>query len=455
MARGKEPYCSQRCSKEFGRSDCHTATNGEDPVRKLPRALSRQSKQNKETRFYSLYDKVWRTDVLWEAWRQVRANQGAPGVDGQTIEEIVATGHAAAMIATLQEALRTHRYQFAPVRQVDIPKPKGGTRPLGIATVTDRIVQTAMKLVLEPIFAADGHDCSYGYRPKRDAKQASLAMREDLYNRAWGVVEIDFKAYFTSIPHGNLLQLITQRIADGSMLQLIKQTLKVGVQRQGQILPTTVGVPQGSPSSPLYSNISLNLIAHLGHKRGYPTTLGATLHRYADDAILVCRRNAQAALAAFEAIAKRMALTLTRDKTRITRLTEGFDFIGCNFVKRKSRSRGKNPIYIFPAKSAQQKIRNRLKLLTSRRAPINPQTFVDLVNPVVRGWAKYSRHTNASQAFRGLQRFVNIRFRRYVPQRSKGRGLGWKRFPNSKLYAMGLVYIGSGLLAYVRKPVQG
>ena len=137
------------------------------------------------------------------------------------------------MIQKLQQALRAHRYQFAPVRVVEIPKPKGGTRPLGIATVEDRVVQTAMKLVLEPIFEADFHDCSYGYRPKRDAKQASLAIREDLYNHAWGVVEIDFKSYFTSIPHGKLMKLITKRIADGSMLKLIKQTLKVGIWDQG------------------------------------------------------------------------------------------------------------------------------------------------------------------------------------------------------------------------------
>jgi retron-type reverse transcriptase len=140
-----------------------------------------------------------------------------------------------------------------------------------------------MKRVLEPIFEADFHDCSYGYRPKRDAKQASLAIREDLYNRAWGVVEIDFKSYFTSIPHGKLIKLITRRIADGSMLKLIKQTLKVGMQDQGQVKPTTVGVPQGSPISPLYSNIYLNLLDHVWHRRGYPAKLGATLHRYADD----------------------------------------------------------------------------------------------------------------------------------------------------------------------------
>jgi RNA-directed DNA polymerase len=436
-------------------SDCHTARNGVDKVRNLQRALYRKSKQEKEARFYSLYDKVWRTDVLWEAWRQVKANHGAPGIDGKTIEEMVEPGQEEALIQKLQAALQTHHYQFAPVRVVEIPKPKGGTRPLGIATVEDRVVQTAMKLVLEPIFEADFHDCSYGYRPKRDARQATLAIREDLYTHAWGVVEIDFKSYFTSIPHGKLMKLITKRIADGSMLKLIKQTLMVGIWEKEQVRPTQMGVPQGAPISPLYSNIYLNLLDQLWHSRGYPTKLGATLHRYADDALLVCRKSAKPALAAFEAIAKRMDLTLNRDKTRETRLTEGFDFLGVQFVKRKSPTTGKQAIYLFPAKSAQQTIRNKLKYLTSRRAPISPQEFVAKVNPLVTGWVNYFRHTNASQAFRGLQRFVNIRFRRYLTQRSKGRGFGWQRYPNSKLYAMGLAYIGSGKLEYGAKPVPG
>jgi RNA-directed DNA polymerase len=177
-------------------SDCLMARNGVEKVRHLQRALYRTSKQDKERRLYSLYDKVWRMDILWEAWRQVTANKGAPGVDGMAIDEIVATGREPAMIEKLHAALRAKRYRCAPVRVVEIPKPNGGTRPLGIATVEDRVVQTAMKLVLEPIFEADFHDCAYGYRPKRDAKQASVAIREDLYNRAWGVVEIDFKSYF-------------------------------------------------------------------------------------------------------------------------------------------------------------------------------------------------------------------------------------------------------------------
>jgi group II intron reverse transcriptase/maturase len=317
------------------------------------------------------------------------------------------------------------------------------------------MVQTAMQLVREPLFAADFHDCSSGYRPKRDAQQASLAIRADLYNRAWGVVEIDCQSYCTRIPHGQLLKLLTKRIADGSMLQLIKPTRKVGSKDRGQVVATTVGVPQGSPISPLSSHIYLNLLDPLWHRRGSPEQLGVTLHRYADDAILVCRRSPPPALAACEAMATRMELPLHRAKTRVTRLTDGCDFIGVNFVKRQSPSSGKNTIDSFPAKAAQQKSRHRLTSLTSRRAPIRPQAFLEMVHPSVLGWVNHFRHPNASQAFRGLQRFVHMRFRRYLTQRSKGRGFGWKRFPNSTLYAMGLVYIGSGLLEYVAKPVHG
>jgi RNA-directed DNA polymerase len=324
-----------------------------------------------------------------------------------------------------------------------------------VGTVEDRVVQTAMKIVIEPIFEAGFHDCSYGYRPKRNAKQASLAIQDDLYTRAWGVIEIDFKSYFSSIPHAKLLKLISLRISDGSMMKLIKQSLKVGVMSNGEIVPTKVGVPQGSPISPLYSNIYLNLIDQLWHKRGYPEKLQATLHRFCDDAILVCRKASGPALAAFKAIAKRMGLTLNEDKTRVIKLTDGFDFIGFNFVKRKSPTSGKNTIYIFPAKSAQQKIRNRLKYLTSRRAPVRLNEFVDLVKVVVMGWVNYFRHTNANEAFRRLQRFINARFRRYLTFRSKGRGFGWKRYPNGKLYAMGIVYIGSGMLEYPRKTAHG
>src|SRR5215475_11298157 len=426
------------------------ARNKTEQVQQLQRTLYRTAKQSSAVKFYSLYDKVWRTDVLQEAWRQVKANKGAPGVDGESIEGIVSRGEEGLMLGQLQKRLRAKTYRFQPVRRVDIPKPKGGTRPLGIATVKDRVVQTAMKLVLEPIFEADFHDCSYGYRPRRDAKQASIAIRSDLYERAWGVVEIDFRSYFTTIPQDKLMILIKQRVVDGSMLRLIKQSLTVEIAYEGKAEPTAVGVSQGSPISPLYSNIYLNLLEQVWHKRGYPEKLGASLHRYADDAILVCRKGGVHALEAFEAIASRMGLTINREKTRITKLIDGFDFIGFQFVKRRSPKSGKLHIYIFPSKDAQRNLRRRIKYFTQRRAPITPAEFVEQVNQAVRGWVNYYRHTNASDAFRSLQRFINTRFRRYLNFRHKGRGFGWKKYPNAALYARGIIYIGSGVIEYAR-----
>jgi RNA-directed DNA polymerase len=214
--------------------------------------------------------------------------------------------------------------------------------------------------------------------------------------------------------------------------------------------PTRVGVPQGSPISPLYSNIYLNLLDQVWHKRGYPEKLGATLPRYADDAILICRKSGTHALQALEAIASRMGLTINREKTRITKLVEGFDFLGFQFVKRRSPKSGKQNIYIFPSKTAQRNIRRRIKYFTKRRSPIAPAEFVEQVNQTVRGWVNYFRHSNASQAFRSLQRFIHTRFRRYLNFRHKGRGFGWKKYPNATLYARGLIYIGSGVIEYAR-----
>lgn len=234
------------------------ARNKTQSMRPLQRRFYDKAKPEQAVKFYSLYDKRYREAVLWESWRQVRANQGAPGVDGTAIEAIVSAQQEAAMIQTWREQLQQQRYRCQPVRRVELPKPQGGMRPLGIATVADRVVQTAMKLVLEPLFEAACQDGSYGYRPQRNAKLASLAMQADVMDRAWGVVASDFQSYFTTIPHDKLMVLIKERVVDGSLLRMIKQSLKVGEVNQGEVKPTTVGVPQGSPLAPLYSNIYLN-----------------------------------------------------------------------------------------------------------------------------------------------------------------------------------------------------
>jgi RNA-directed DNA polymerase len=430
------------------------ATNTTPTVRQLQSTLSAKAKQAKEVQLYSLYDKVWREDVLGEAWQQVKANTGAPGVDGQSIEARGVGGQAGEMIRRVHEPLRTETYRCQPVRRVDIPKPTGGTRPRGIATVEDRVVQTAMQLVREPIFDADVQPCAYGYRPKRDATMASLAIKEDRYDRAWGVVDRDVQSYCTTIPHAKLMTVIRQRVVDGSLLRLIKQRLKVSVAYHGQGAPTTVGVPHGAPLSPLSSNISLNLLDQVWHTRGYPEKVGATLPRYADEAILVCRKSAEQALQAFAAMAIRMGLPINRDKTRLTTLTEGFDCLGFHCVKRRSPTSGKYAIDIFPSTAAQGRVRRRIKTFTKRRAPMAPPDCVQQVHQVVRGGGNYYRHTNASQAFRALQRFLNVRFRRYLTCRSTGRGFGWKQYPNRALYARGLIDIGSRVIRDERAPVH-
>lgn len=426
-------------------SDCREAMNRpKRKVRKFQRTLYLLAKQNRKRRFHSLYDKVYRRDILEEAWRQVKANKGVAGIDGETIEEIVQEGREQTMLLKIEKKLREKTYQFSPVKEVLIPKPKGGMRPLGIAIVRDRVVQTAMKLVLEPIFEADFHNCSYGYRPRRGAWMATAAIKNDLYQRAWGVVEIDLKSYFTNIVHWKLRRLIAKRVCDQSMLELIGKTLRAPIRAEDKLRRSRKGVPQGSPISPLYSNIYLNVIDQLWHSRGNPQKLGATLHRYADDVIIVCRKNGNVAFGAFVNLANKLEVTVNQEKTKITELREGFNFIGFEFVKRKSPNHGRNVIYVFPSKAAQDEIRDKIRKQTSRKAPVKPDELLEQTNQMVRGWAEYFRYTNGARVMRRLQRFVCHRVRRYLNYRTKHRGSGYERYPVEKLYQMGLIQIHSG-----------
>lgn len=424
------------------------ATPRAEGIRKLQRGLYRAAKSNGARKFYSLYDKVCRPDVLWQAWEEVKTNRGAPGVDGLSIEAVVASGEMA-FVAELGRQLKERTYRPMPVRRVLIPKPKGGQRVLGIPSLADRVVQTAARVVLEPIFEADFRDCSYGYRPRRGARECSVAIRESLYQRVHSVIEVDVEAYFDTVPRGKLMVLLRERIADGNVLRLIWSWLRVGyLDERGTHRRTPQGVPQGSPISPLLSNVYLNLLDRVWERRGYPEKLGAKLYRYCDDMVVLCRGNPKAAYQALEAILRRMDLTLHPEKTRIVRVDEGFDFLSFHFVRRRSPTTGRRSFYIFPSKDSQKRVRENIRSFTHRRAPLEPEAFIGRINEAVRGWVNYFQHTNASEAFRRLQRFINLRVRRYLSHRHRERGSGWRRYPNRKLYAMGVIYIGSRRVRY-------
>jgi RNA-directed DNA polymerase len=259
-----------------------------DKVRKLQRRLYVAAKRSPERRFHALFDRTWRSDVLREAWRRVRSNRGAAGVDRETLADVEEYG-AERMLQDLQDALRAGRYHPSPVRRRDIPKPDGGVRPLGIPTVRDRVAQQAVKLVLEPIFEADFLPSSYGYRPKRSATEALEFIRKSFIEGCVWVLEMDIRSYFDSIDHKRLLGYVEARVSDRRVAKLVRKWLESGVMEEGVLRETVTGTPQGGVISPLLANIYLHALDQAWAERG-----SGTLVRYADDAVVLCKSRAQA-----------------------------------------------------------------------------------------------------------------------------------------------------------------
>ena len=408
------------------------------------------SAKSRGTKFYSLYDKVYREDVLYEAWREVKANRGTGGVDGETIENIVERGEHW-FIREIQHLLSNKRYKPNRVKRVYIPKRDGRKRPLGIPTVIDRVVQAAVRIVIEPIFEADFEDCSYGFRPKRSARQACAEIYKLLNFGCEQVIDADLKSYFETIPHQRLMRLIAEKICDSNILKLIRGWLKAGVLDGNDVYPTVQGVPQGGVISPLLSNIYLNQLDKMWKARGYDKRSGYNAHliRYADDFVVLSDRDLKSIFKILKQMIKTLGLQLNEEKTKIVHAGDGFDFLGFRFVRRMNPWKTKVKSYVFPTPESMKRIREKIRNITNYRASIKPEEMVEKVNLLLRGWANYYVHTNAGQSFGMVQKFVNKRIRRFLRRRRHKKGMGYRQYPDEFLYKrLGLLRINSGILHY-------
>lgn len=418
-----------------------------DTIRTLQRKLYAKAKQEPAYRFYALYDKISREDVLNHAWRLVKANRGSPGVDGISFEAIENAIGVETFLRELARNLKDKTYRAQPVRRVMIPKADGSARPLGIPTIRDRVAQMAVKLIIEPIFEADFCAHSYGFRPQKSAHDAV----DDIANTLWAgytqVIDADLSKYFDSIPHAKLLAVVAERIVDGGILHLIKQWLKAPVigeddrgtkKTVGGGKANRKGTPQGGVISPLLANCYLHILDRIWLRHRLRGKLKAHIVRYADDFVVMCREGTEEPLKVVRHVLERLGLSLNEAKTRIVDATDAsFNFLGFAIRMSRGMRTGKPYPHVCPSDKSLKKIKAKLTALTQRElTPIPLDRIVGNVNRSLRGWANYFHYRNSNQAMENVKLHAEQRLRTHLMKRHKvkDRGIGEGRFPSMDLY---------------------